>query len=1531
MSLYQTLTNQASIVKYELSGNTVDKSFVIQTGFRTDLSFSESIFLHTDSSNHLYISGTGDKISNQDFLIADHGHFIETFALFMNDSNISYNEDNDTGDKDKDTQSNKYNISLFKYVLSNGNIDFNSIKDDIEKLETNLENVTNLVVSQTFKNYFCILYEEHNNHYMKISIDGKTWDDKLSNSKFITGTTELYVNSMKTYMSQNVSGLSNFKETFVLLFGTRRLKEGYAGSSKYYLNICTKPENINTILNPSTDFVEKEIQIDSKSIENRFKYNVELTYNNGNKKIYYDNIVKLFTSSMGIYIYGTFSINYAQNDNILNTTFDNKIYFLPNTKLYEASINNNKFIQINIIKEGESEKFNKVLDLYEYDDDTYVIYTYTTQDILYDSDSTNRSTVTLRENRLVLDNLHIVKLNTFLSNKIAINSDKTRVSIKYDGNSNSNNDIIESILSENVSVTGLDNVIYKTTYITSEYIIIGGKQLPKGFTNHMNSNGVIFVIDRQTSKILNLSITIDNVHSVEHIEYMEHFLFAFTLQYKNADGTIWNSGEIDSIDTILYRSLDGFNWEIFSVIPNFVYSKHKKNFILKKIINPIILQNVQEVLDEKLNKKAHPVVIGANNVGTNNAGDTIPINYNKSYCPVAIGSGALSYPPNNSNVENSICIGKNAGQTNASSNTVCIGHEAGRDNAPKYSIAIGNKAAQTSQIDLVNTIVLNATDNSLNPITSNSLYINPIRIRDDDNTQNVKMLVYDNSTNEIVKSNLYDLSNNKHTFTGDMDISGNTQIMGSNNINQDLGVLGTISVNGDIVMNSNETNVTRIRLNGDNRENVIYYDGSFNIDYAGKPFIQHRLNNTTIQNLHYNIDGNVMTKTKKIEFNNDITVGTTNDHILIEYNNSENIDPVSTLPLPSYVKLNDNIELKTTNEQLVRLDRNGDIIIQNIATTGDSNNINLNTNSVIIGGINGNLKVNNIDSNSPENTLVIGETTENVSIKGGSDNNKIDVLPSSINLTSLNNTSGQKSYITMTPNKVELQSNNSSNISLVDLEARFTNTKTVFNGQLEIDNMGNLQTDDVQIKKDGTITNGIVTIDSNGVIMSNNDTLKIFPNGSIISGNTLFSRSGIFYFEDNDEDLKNNIKETGNPVNNVKILDTPYYTSTRIKLKHFIREEQQGVDLDYSIFSKDEPWKKMIFKPNEPDGFTCSHNFKINHFNVGDLGTITLGTPNDYQGIIFGEYGNGDHKRKDIINTKDYLEIRGGGVFIKDNTNYDNDSFNRDGDATGFWDKHDSFSYNFGDWSQTSIGLFAYGSIVSNKTIVCTNSFSYSDKRIKNDIVDVPDHLALDQVKRIPCRYYGYKEFHKRGTDKTIGYIAQEVKEVLPMAVSTMTKVIPNEYRVIETPLWEEVEDNSGNKKYNLVITDFSDNTYKDDNGNTDISGIKYEFYVTDDLSQNETQIEVFGNSDNRSFTFEKQWNYVFIFGREVNDFLTVDKQKICALHHASIQELDRELETTKNKVTLLETENQTLREKVDSLESKLNSILETLNSNNIK
>ena len=93
----------------------------------------------------------------------------------------------------------------------------------------------------------------------------------------------------------------------------------------------------------------------------------------------------------------------------------------------------------------------------------------------------------------------------------------------------------------------------------------------------------------------------------------------------------------------------------------------------------------------------------------------------------------------------------------------------------------------------------------------------------------------------------------------------------------------------------------------------------------------------------------------------------------------------------------------------------------------------------------------------------------------------------------------------------------------------------------------------------------------------------------------------------------------------------------------------------------------------------------------------------------------------------------------------------------------------------------------------------------------------------------------------------------------------------------------------NILYTDLSD-----------CSGIKYRFYVSNDTSgDDEIMKEVVGNSDN-TFTFDRRYNNVFCYGKEVDDFHTLDKQKIFTLHHSAIQELDKEIQLLKEEIKSL-------------------------------
>ena len=55
--------------------------------------------------------------------------------------------------------------------------------------------------------------------------------------------------------------------------------------------------------------------------------------------------------------------------------------------------------------------------------------------------------------------------------------------------------------------------------------------------------------------------------------------------------------------------------------------------------------------------------------------------------------------------------------------------------------------------------------------------------------------------------------------------------------------------------------------------------------------------------------------------------------------------------------------------------------------------------------------------------------------------------------------------------------------------------------------------------------------------------------------------------------------------------------------------------------------------------------------------------------------------------------------------------------------------------------------------------------------------MTLQKLRNISCVNYEYKDKVARGNGTTIGFIAQQVKEHLPMAVSIQKDFIPNEMR----------------------------------------------------------------------------------------------------------------------------------------------------------
>ena len=308
-------------------------------------------------------------------------------------------------------------------------------------------------------------------------------------------------------------------------------------------------------------------------------------------------------------------------------------------------------------------------------------------------------------------------------------------------------------------------------------------------------------------------------------------------------------------------------------------------------------------------------------------------------------------------------------------------------------------------------------------------------------------------------------------------------------------------------------------------------------------------------------------------------------------------------------------------------------------------------------------------------------------------------------------------------------------------------------------------------------------------------------------------------------------------------------------------------------------------------GNNTGYNLALNPYGgkVG-IGTTSPGYPLDVAGGI---------------RTSGFIQIEGAGA---GNTLHGLVPYGRfsstgdNGTISATWGSNGTFWSNYHGYP--SIGLkVTWGTWLGQLYVT-------SDKRIKENIRDVSDNVALQQLRDISCCFYEYKDKINRGTDKTIGFIAQQVREHLPMAVSIQKEIIPNEMRIIQNLLWATLTDVSGNNTYKLTIPDLSDAS-----GN-----IKYRFYVRNDPSGNDECKKEIASLENepKSFIFEEQWQNVFLYGKEVDDFHTLDKQKLFALNFSASQEIDRIQQAEKAKLATTETKLTEQEEKLEAAEAKL-------------
>ena len=191
---------------------------------------------------------------------------------------------------------------------------------------------------------------------------------------------------------------------------------------------------------------------------------------------------------------------------------------------------------------------------------------------------------------------------------------------------------------------------------------------------------------------------------------------------------------------------------------------------------------------------------------------------------------------------------------------------------------------------------------------------------------------------------------------------------------------------------------------------------------------------------------------------------------------------------------------------------------------------------------------------------------------------------------------------------------------------------------------------------------------------------------------------------------------------------------------------------------------------------------------------------------------------------------------------------------------------------------------------------SSSDMRIKEDILDINDDSALQSILAIEPKTYKYIDKIERGDKKVYGFMAQQIREVIPEAVKIEKSYIPNIYSVADYS--------------NNVITLPSQPT-------------KVIIKVNDkikcyDKDNKEIIIEVIEVIDSLTFRIKELEEYtdtkIFIYGTEVHDFHTLNKDYIFTLNVCATQELHRRIEAQNIIIKSHEDRIKDLEEKVKRL-----------------
>jgi hypothetical protein len=180
-----------------------------------------------------------------------------------------------------------------------------------------------------------------------------------------------------------------------------------------------------------------------------------------------------------------------------------------------------------------------------------------------------------------------------------------------------------------------------------------------------------------------------------------------------------------------------------------------------------------------------------------------------------------------------------------------------------------------------------------------------------------------------------------------------------------------------------------------------------------------------------------------------------------------------------------------------------------------------------------------------------------------------------------------------------------------------------------------------------------------------------------------------------------------------------------------------------------------------------------------------------------------------------------------------------------------------------------------------------SDERIKKNIQDIDDNIALNQILKVEPKSYNYIDKNRNSSNSSnssniYGFIAQQIREVIPQAVSLHTEAVPNIYAIgmLQSNIITVHLNNIIQPSSKVLLIDILGNRY-----------VETVLQASQASQASQTFIEIENKNNLPSGS-------IFVYGTIVDDFHALDKSYIYTLNVCALQDIYRNYTSIKDKLS---------------------------------